>query len=81
MAKPGTPDDVVMALRAAFQKMIKDEDFLADAAKRKAIINPATGEEVEAVNQEIFQVDAGLIKAAQAAISTKGAGSIKKAKK
>ena len=81
MAKPGTPDDVVMALRAAFQKMIKDEAFLADAAKRKAIINPATGEEVEAVNQEIFQVDAGLIKAAQAAISTKGAGSIKKAKK
>jgi tripartite-type tricarboxylate transporter receptor subunit TctC len=81
MAKPGVPDDVVMALRAAFQKMIKDDAFLADAAKRKAIINPATGEEVEAVNREIFQVDASLIKAAQAAISTKGAGSIKKAEK
>lgn len=79
MAKPGVPDNVVMALRAAFQKMIKDPAFLSDAAKRKAIINPATGEEVEAVNREIFEVDAGLIKAAQAAISTKGAGSVKKA--
>ena len=61
--------------------MIKDQAFLADAAKRKAIINPATGEEVEAINREIFLADAGLIKAAQAAISTKGAGSIKKKRK
>ncbi len=81
MAKPGVPDDVVKALRAAFQKMIKDPAFLADAAKRKAIINPATGEEVEAVNREIFEVDASLIKAAQAAISTKGAESVKETKK
>lgn len=81
MAKPGVPDDVVMALRAAFQKMIKDQAFLADAAKRKAIINPASGEEVESVNREIFQSDAELIKAAQAAISTKGAGSVKESKK
>ena len=78
MARPGVPDDVIAALRAAFQKMVKDPAFLADAAKRKAIINPATGEEVEAVNREIFEVDASLIKAAQAAISTKGAGSVKK---
>ena len=81
MAKPGIPDEVVMALRAAFQKMIKDKAFLADAAKRKAIINPATGEEVGAVNREIFLADTGVIKAARAAISTKGAGSIKAAKK
>lgn len=81
MAKPGIPDEVVKALRVAFQKMIKDKAFLADAAKRKAIINPAAGEEIDAVNQKIYQADAGLIKAAQAAISTKGAGSIKKAKK
>ena len=81
MARPGVPDDVLVALRAAFQKMINDQAFLADAKKRKAIINPATGEEVEAVNREIFEVDAALITAAQAAISTKGAGSVKQAKK
>ena len=81
MAKPGIPDKVVKALRKAFQKMIKDKAFLADAAKRKAIINPASGKEVEAANRDIFKADAGLIKAAQAAISTKGAASIKKAKK
>ncbi|MBL6958183.1 MAG: hypothetical protein ISR52_04320 [Rhodospirillales bacterium] len=81
MAKPGVPDDVVTALRAAFQKMVKDKNFLADAAKRKAIINPATGEEVERVNKDIFKASPDLIKAARAAISTKGAGSIKKKKK
>lgn len=80
MARPGVSGEVLAALRAAFQKMVKDPAFLADAAKRKAIINPATGEEVEAVNREIFEVDAALIKAAQAAISTKGAGSVKKKK-
>ncbi|MBT3767288.1 MAG: hypothetical protein HOB79_17825 [Rhodospirillaceae bacterium] len=81
MAKPGVPDNVVNALRAAFQKMIKDKAFLADAAKRKAIINPASGEEVEKVNRAIFKADPALIKAARAAISTKGAKSIRKKKK
>lgn len=81
MAKPGVPDAVVNALRAAFQKMIKDKAFMANAAKRKAIINPTNGEEVEKVNRDIFKSDPELIKAARAAISTKGAKSIKKKKK
>ncbi len=52
-----------------------------DAAKRKAIINPVSGEEVETVNRDIFKADPALIKAARAAISTKGAKSIRKKKK
>ncbi|MDH5748380.1 MAG: tripartite tricarboxylate transporter substrate-binding protein [Rhodospirillales bacterium] len=80
MAKPGTPDDVVTALRGAFQKMVKDPAFLSDAAKRKAIIDPATGEQVEAVNRDIFKADAALIKAANKALDTSGAGEVKKKK-
>ena len=44
---PGTPKDRVQVLRAAFTNMVKDKDFLADAAKANLEIAPFTGEEVE----------------------------------
>ena len=42
---PGTPADRVQALRRAFDLMIKDPDFLAEAAKAQMDMSPATGEE------------------------------------
>lgn len=73
MAVPGTSEDVIAALRDAFQKMVKDEEFLADAKKRGAIIIPATGEEVEAVNQEIVLAPKELIEATVAAMDASSA--------
>ncbi len=48
LAPPGTPDDRVAALRAAFQAMVNDPVFLDVAKKRQHDIIPATGEEVAA---------------------------------
>jgi tripartite-type tricarboxylate transporter receptor subunit TctC len=48
-APPGTADDVVAAYRKAFDDMIKDADFIADAGKRGLILDTASGEEVQAI--------------------------------
>jgi tripartite-type tricarboxylate transporter receptor subunit TctC len=47
-APPGIPADRRDALRAALAAMMKDPEFLADAAKTKITISPMTGAEVEA---------------------------------
>jgi len=75
MTKEGIPDDVLAALRAAFQKMIADEAFLADARKRKADIVPATGTDVEKVMARIIGASPELIAEAKAAMDTSGAAS------
>lgn len=46
-APPGVPAERVAALRAAFEKMIADPAFLADAKKRAHDIDPVKGELVE----------------------------------
>ncbi|MEQ9692184.1 MAG: tripartite tricarboxylate transporter substrate-binding protein [Bauldia litoralis] len=46
-APPGTPPETVEAFRAAFDAMIVDPDFIADARTRNLPLDPATGEEVE----------------------------------
>jgi tripartite-type tricarboxylate transporter receptor subunit TctC len=47
IAPPGVPQDRIAALRAAFDKMVKDPEFLADAKKRRAEIDPTPGPEVQ----------------------------------
>ncbi len=44
---PGTPVDRVQMLRDAFNKTSKDPDFLAEAAKMNADIQPVPGEKLE----------------------------------
>jgi tripartite-type tricarboxylate transporter receptor subunit TctC len=78
MIHPDTPDYIIKGIREAFQKMITDKDFLAEAAKRKAIITPATGEELNKIMAEQMNVSPELIAAAKAAIDTSSAGSVKK---
>ena len=50
---PGVPADRLAALRAAFDKMVKDPEFLAEAEKVGAEINPTPGAEVQKINEEI----------------------------
>ena len=40
MIHPDTPEYIVNGIREAFQKMLKDDAFLAEAKKRSAIITP-----------------------------------------
>jgi len=77
MIHPDTPDYIVKGVREAFQKMIKDEAFLAEAKKRNAIITPATGEELNAINDDLMGSSEELLAAARLAIDTSGAGTAK----
>jgi tripartite-type tricarboxylate transporter receptor subunit TctC len=43
----------VKALRAAFQAMIKDAEFMADANKHNMDIRPMTGEELDKLIRDI----------------------------
>ena len=49
LAPPGVPAERLAALRAAFNAMIKDQGFLADAAKQRMEIQLVTGEEIQKV--------------------------------
>jgi len=53
LAPPGVPADRIHALRRAFDATMQDEDFRADAAKRGFVVNPRTGEQVEAVLRKV----------------------------
>lgn len=59
---PGTPRARVDALTAAFASMVKDEQFLADAKKRKLVIEPRTRAENQAVVAEAYAVPSEVTK-------------------
>ena len=44
---PGIPEDRIAALRAAFDKMVKDPEFIADAKKRQAILHTKPGAKLD----------------------------------
>ena len=76
MIHPDTPEFIVQGIRDAFQKMLKDDAFLAEAKKRNAIITPGTGEELEAIMAEQMGASDELIAAVRKAIDTSGAKSV-----
>ncbi len=50
---PAIPPDRVKILREAFAKTMADPQFLADVKKRKYELDPASGEELEAIAKEV----------------------------
>jgi tripartite-type tricarboxylate transporter receptor subunit TctC len=50
---PGVPPERVKALRDAFDAMVKDPAFLAEAEREHFDINPVSGEEMQKIVQEI----------------------------
>src|SRR6266705_1086349 len=49
LTTPGVPPERLAALRTAFAAMLKDPDFLAAAEKRNLMVDPGTGEELDAL--------------------------------
>ena len=49
LAPPGLPAERLAALRSAFNAMIRDQGFLADAAKQRMEIELVTGEDIQKV--------------------------------
>jgi tripartite-type tricarboxylate transporter receptor subunit TctC len=63
LTTPGVPEERLAALRAAFQEMLKDPDFIAACAKRNLMLDPASGQDMDAINQETMSLGKPIIEA------------------
>jgi len=62
------PADRVVALRKAFDAMIKDAEFLAEAARAAMDISPGTGEESQKIADSIVNTPPDILARAKALI-------------
>jgi tripartite-type tricarboxylate transporter receptor subunit TctC len=51
---PGVPAERLEALRKAFAAMVKDPDFVAACEKRHLMLDPASGEDMDAIVKNTF---------------------------
>jgi tripartite-type tricarboxylate transporter receptor subunit TctC len=65
IAPKGVPADRLAALRTAFDKTMKDPEFLADTAKQRLVVAPMTGPAVEAYIKDLYQSPPDVIAAAK----------------
>jgi tripartite-type tricarboxylate transporter receptor subunit TctC len=63
LTTPGVPEERVAALRLAFQEMLKDPDFIAACAKRNLMLEPGSGEDMDAINQETMNLPKPIVEA------------------
>ncbi|HWO42506.1 MAG TPA: tripartite tricarboxylate transporter substrate binding protein [Candidatus Eisenbacteria bacterium] len=54
MVAPGTPNDRVAVLRAAFEKTTKDPELLAEAKKLRIEVRPNRGEDLQKMAKEVM---------------------------
>jgi tripartite-type tricarboxylate transporter receptor subunit TctC len=54
IAGPGLPPQRLAALRQAFAQMVKDPTFVAACGNRHLMLDPASGEEMDAIVRETF---------------------------
>ena len=63
LTTPGVPPERLAALRTAFADVLKDPEFLAACAKRNVTIEPATGEEMDAITRETVRMPKPILQA------------------
>jgi tripartite-type tricarboxylate transporter receptor subunit TctC len=68
---PGVPADRLAAMRQAFNTMMKDADFLAEADKQKMDISPSTGEQAQAVAESMLTAPPKVIERARVLLGGK----------
>jgi tripartite-type tricarboxylate transporter receptor subunit TctC len=56
----GVPADRVVTLRAAFEAMVKDESFLAEAQKQSLLLDPVSAEEAEKIVASMYAASPAL---------------------
>ena len=66
LTTPEVPADRVVALRRAFDAMVKDPDFLAEAIKLRVEIDPLTGVELQKIVSETQSIPADVIEKVKA---------------
>ncbi len=72
LAPPGTPPNIVAALRKAFHEAMNDPGLKADAAKAHIEINEVGGEEVEKIVRDAYAMPPDVIHAANEAMNLTG---------
>jgi tripartite-type tricarboxylate transporter receptor subunit TctC len=65
---PGVPKERIAALREAFEKTLKDPEFLKDAENQRAEIDPMTGTELAALIDKLISTPADIRAKVKAAI-------------
>jgi tripartite-type tricarboxylate transporter receptor subunit TctC len=70
---PGVPAARLAALRTAFDQLVQDRDFIADAAKRSADLEPTPGAKVQTYSNAIAHAPKEVIEAATRAIAAEKA--------
>jgi tripartite-type tricarboxylate transporter receptor subunit TctC len=68
MVAPGVPADRVAALRRAFMDAMRDKELLAEARKIGIVIDPISGEELQALAEKIFATPANVVEQAKQAM-------------
>jgi tripartite-type tricarboxylate transporter receptor subunit TctC len=68
-APPGIPEDRKQALIAAFDATMKDSEFLADAQKIQADVDPVSAAEIENLLAEIYATPKDIVAKAAKAIA------------
>ena len=71
MMSPGVPAERVAALREAFMQTMRDEDLLAEAKRIGVVIDPISGEELQALAEKIFATPAAVVERAKQAMEYK----------
>ena len=71
-AGPGVPDERVAALRRAFDATMKDPEFLDEARRMTAEIDPMTSEEAQAAVTTVLKTPAALVGKVQAILDAVG---------
>lgn len=67
-APPGVPQDRVAALRTAFDAMVADPAFRAEAAKQQLDITPYSGAQIDALMKDIYATPPELVARVRAAM-------------
>lgn len=70
-APPNVPSERVAALRTAFDAMVKDEKFLADAKQQQLDITPYGGQAIDALLKAMYATPPELVTRVKAAMEAK----------
>ena len=70
---PGIPDDRAAALRAAYDKTMKDPDYIAEVAKMNVELAPYSGLEMQALIERIYATPAPVVERARSILLRAGA--------
>ncbi len=71
MMSPGVPAERVAALRTAFMQTMRDQNLLTEAQRIGVVIDPISGEELQALAEKIFATPAAVVERAKQAMEYK----------